>query len=138
MDQGADQPGFGGVEFLHQVFSAGGAVDVFTDTLEYFLDLFIQFYAVGDDKYARIGHVFADPLCEPDHRQAFSAALCMPDDAAFTLTGALLRGFDAKVLVVAGKFFGAGIKHNEIVDDLKQTFFPTELAQLEIERQLSR
>jgi hypothetical protein len=46
--------------------------------------------------------MFADPLGEPHHDQAFATALRVPNDPAFTLPDALLSGFYRKILIVAG------------------------------------
>ncbi len=62
--------------------------------------------------------MLADPLGQPDHGQAFAAALGVPDDAAFAALHAGLRRLHAEVLVVAADFLDARIEDDEIVDDL--------------------
>ena len=74
VDQRADQPGRGGVQRRDQVGAALRAVNVFVDALEDLLDLLVEFGAVGDDQDAGILHVLANPLGEPDHRQALAAS----------------------------------------------------------------
>ena len=54
VDERAEQPGRGSVEFVDEVLSAFRAVDVFVNAFEYFLDLLVQFGAVGDDQDASI------------------------------------------------------------------------------------
>ena len=74
--------------------------------------------------------VLADPLGEPDHRQALAAALGVPDDAALAPPHALLRGADAEVLVVAADLLDAGVEDDEVVDQLEEALLVAELAQL--------
>ena len=41
----------------------------------------------------------------------------MPNDATLTTLNMLFSGLNPKILVVAAGFFGAGVEHNEVVDD---------------------
>ena len=75
-----------------------------------------------------------DPLGQPDHGQAFAAALGVPDDAAFAALHTGLRRLYAEVLVVAADLLDARIEDDEIVDDLQQPLLAAELAQLPKQR----
>ena len=138
VDERAEQPGRGGVEFVDQVLPAFRAVDVFVDALEHLLDLLVQFGAVGDDQDTSILHILANPLGQPDHGQAFAAALGVPDDAALALAHPFLRRTHTEVLVVAADLLHSGIEHHEIVDHLQKALFLAELRQSAIQRVLNR
>jgi len=136
VDEGAHEPRLGGVERGDQVGAARGPIDVFADALEDFFDLLIQLDAVGDDDHARVGHVFADPLREPDHDQALARALRVPDDAAFATLHMRLRLTHGEVLIVSAQLLGARIEDDEVVDELEETLLGAELKERAIERVL--
>src|SRR5450756_2459496 len=71
-------------------------------------------------KRQRLRLVFPDPLRQPHHRQALAGALGVPDDAALARLDAMLGGFDAEVLVVAGGLLHARVEHDEVVDELEE------------------
>lgn len=73
--KGTEQPILGAVDPVDEVRPAFAATDGFIDALEYLFDLLVELRAVGDDKDAGIGHVLPYPLGEPDHGEAFAAAL---------------------------------------------------------------
>ena len=137
MDEGADQPGRGGVELDDEVLSACRAVDLFVDAFEDVLNLLVQFGAVGDDQDTRIAHVLANPARQPDHSQAFAAALRMPDNATLALPYAFLRRTHAEVLVGATELLHAPIEDDKVVNDLQQTLLLAELCQSAIQRILN-
>ena len=58
------------VQRVEQVGAARGAVDLLVDAVEDLLDLLVELGAVGDEQDPRVGLVLADPLGQPDHRQA--------------------------------------------------------------------
>lgn len=78
--------------------------------------------------------MLADPLRQPDHRQALAAPLGVPDDAALAPPHMFCRSAHAEVLVVATCLFGAGIEDDKIVDDLEQPLLAADLAERPIER----
>ena len=82
--------------------------------------------------------MLANPFGEPDHRQAFAAALRVPDDAALAPPHVILRGLDAEVLIVPAEFLGARIEDDEVVNDFEEALLRAELAQTPIERILDR
>ena len=67
-------------------------------------------------QHARVRDVLANPLGEPDHGQALAAALGVPNDAALALAARFLRGPHAEILVVPADLLGAGVEHDEVVD----------------------
>src|SRR5208337_5416569 len=98
-----------------KIGAAGRAVDVLVDALEHLLDLLVKFGAVGDDQDAGILDVLANPLGEPDHRQALARALGVPDDAALLPLHVILRGTDSEILVVAAELLDPGVEDDEVV-----------------------
>jgi hypothetical protein len=118
-----------GVERRDQVGARLGAVDVLGDALEDLLDLLVELGAVGDDEDARVLDVLADPLGEPHHGEALARALGVPDDAALAAPDVALGGAHAEVLVVAAQLLGAGVEHDEVVDQLEEARLRAELAQ---------
>ena len=118
MDEGADKPGGAGVERGDEVLAASRAIDIFVDALEDFFDLLVQFGAVGDDQDTSILHVLANPLGEPDHRQALAAPLRMPDDATFAFAHPLLRCPYTKVLIGSTELLYTSVEDDKVVNDL--------------------
>ena len=80
----------------------------------------IQLGAVGDDQHTRIGHLLADPLGQPDHGQRLARSLGVPDDAAFPLLEALLRGAHAEILIVSAGLLDAGVEDHKVVDQFEK------------------
>ena len=115
-----------------------GAVDVLVDALEHLLDLLVQFRAVGDDQHAGILHVLANPLGQPDHRQALARALGVPDDAALAPLHVILRGPHAEILVVAAELLGPGVEDDEVVDQLQEAGLAAQLGQRPVQRVFDR
>ena len=107
VNQRADQPLLACVQRTYQILAAPGSVDVFADAVEDLLDLFVEFGAIGNDQDSPIQHILANPLREPDHRQALAAALGMPDDATLAAFHLGLRRLDAEILVVAAGLLDA-------------------------------
>ena len=134
LDERADQPVTAGLERVHQVRAAAGAADALADALEDLLDLFVQLGAVGDDQHAAVRHALADPLGQPDHRQALAAALRVPDDAALAPPDARLRRPHPEVLIVAASLADAGVEDGEVVRRLQQALARAELAELAQQR----
>ena len=62
------------------------------------VDLLVQLVAVGDDHEGPVaGELAQDLLGEEDHREAFAAALRVPEDAELALAVAeLVHGGDAR------------------------------------------
>ena len=86
--------------------------------------MLIQFLAVGNDQYTRIGIILQNPLGEPHHRQTLAAALGMPNDAAVLLVRqTMLRPLDGIVLIIAADLFDALIEDYKVVDQIKETLF---------------
>src|SRR5690606_25052276 len=92
--------------------------------------------AVGDEEYARIRLVLADPLGEPHHREALAGSLGVPDDAALALGDTRLRGLDAEVLVVTWALLDALVEDDEVMDQLEEAVLRAHLLQRTIERGL--
>ena len=134
MHQGADQPGIMGMQTGHQIGTALGAQDLLLHPTEYLLNLLIEFSAVGDDQHPAVGHIFADPLGQPDHGQALAAALGVPDDAAIPAADICLGGTDAEILVMAAGFLGARIKHDKVVDQLQKARLTAQLRQMLVQQ----
>ena len=115
------------IESVHafkQIFSALSADDILIHTLVILFDLLIQFLAVGNDQYTRIGIILQNPLGEPHHRQTLAAALGMPNDAAVLLVRqTMLRPLDGIVLIIAADLFDALIEDYKVVDQIKETLF---------------
>lgn len=105
VNERAQEPPVFAVQLADEISRARRSIDVFLDTLEYSLDLLIQFRAVGQYQNPRIGDVFPNPLREPDHRETLTASLRVPDDTAIVALREFLRCLDAKILVVPGKSF---------------------------------
>ena len=84
------------------------------------LDLLIQLSAIGDQQHTSVLDVLANPLGQPDHREALAGALGMPDDAAFAPPHEPLCFTHPKVLVVATEFLGPGIVHNEVMHQFQE------------------
>ena len=105
-----------------EVAAALGTIDVLIHTFEHSLDLLIQLNAVGDDENATVGHVFPNPLGQPDHREGFTAALCVPDDAPLSTADVFLRGLDREVLIVTGDFLDAAVEGDEVMDKFQEAF----------------
>ena len=120
MNQRTDQPGRRVVERADQVGTALGPVDVFINTVKDRFDLLVEFRTVGDDQDASIFDVFANPLGQPDHRQAFAGPLCMPDNSALTSADELLRGPDSEVLIGSAQLLNSRVKHDVVVDDFQK------------------
>jgi len=93
------------VEAGDQIGAAFGAMDAFLHAGKNAFDLLVEFDAVGDDQHARAGDVFADPFGQPDHRQAFAAALGVPDDAALTVAHPFLAALTPKYWLWRQSFF---------------------------------
>ena len=89
------------------------------DALEHLLDLFVQLGAVGDQQYAGVLDMLANPFRQPNHGQRLAAALRVPDDAALTPRDVGLGGTHAKILIMPAGLLDTRIEHNEIVDDLE-------------------
>jgi len=96
--------------------AAHAGMDAFVHALEDLLNLIIQFSAVGDDQYAGIAVVLTYPFCQPYHSQGLSAALGVPDDAAFPAVDEVLCRLYAEVLVVTTEFLITRIEDYEIMD----------------------
>ena len=120
VDERAEQRRGVGVELGDEVGAARGAGDVLADALEDHLDLLVELDAVGDDEDTGVGDVLADPLGEPDHREALARALGVPHDAALAALDERLGGPDAEVLVVAGELLGTAVEDDEVVDELQE------------------
>ena len=118
----------------HQIGTALGTQDLLFHPTEYLLDLLIEFGTVGDDKHTAVGHIFADPLGQPDHGQALAAALGVPDDAAIPAADISLGGTDAEILVMAAGFLGARIKHDKVVDQLQKARLTAQLCQMLVQQ----
>ena len=129
VNQRGHQPVPGGLQRAGEVGAAAGAVDGLVNALEDFLDLLVKLLAVGDDQHPPAGDVFPDPLRQPDHQQAFAAALGVPDDAALAAGDMPAGGDRAEVLVVAAGFLHTGVEHHEVVDDFKQPIPAAKLAE---------
>ena len=52
----------------------------------------------------------------------------MPDNSALSVFAVLSSGFDAEILVGSAGLFDSCIKHNEIMNQLKETMLPTHLS----------
>ena len=88
--------------------------------LEAILNLLIQLIPVGDNHHAAVIDILPNPLRKPNHREALSGALGMPDNTALLVLDAHLGGHDGKVLVWPGDFLHAAVIHNTVVDKLQQ------------------
>ena len=134
VNQRTQQPRLRGVQSGHQIIAALRPVNLFLDPQENLFDLLIQFRPVGDDEHPRIGHILPNPLCQPDHDEAFAAALRVPDDATFTPTDEILRRPHREILIVAAELFRSGIEDDEIVDEFQQPRLVAELNQGRVEQ----
>ena len=134
VDQRAQQPGRGLVEFVDQIGTAGGTHDLFVDAGKYLLDLLIQLGAVGDDQHPRVLNVFANPFGQPDHGQGLTRALCVPDDPALALPQIALRLADAEVLIVPAELLHSAVEYDVIVDQLQKTRLVAQLKQMPIQQ----
>ena len=85
-----------------------------------------------------MGHMLANPLGEPDHHQAFAAALGVPEDACLAAIHMHLRRSDAEILVVAADLLGPCVEDDEVVDDLQQALLAAELSERPVQRVLDR
>ena len=103
--------------------------NVFVDPIKDLFNLFVEFGPVSDDKHACVRDSFKDRFREPDHREAFSAALCMPDDAAFSASYIFLRGFDPEELVVSADFLDTSVEYDEVVQDVEHSSFVAKLTE---------
>ena len=112
------------VQAFKQIFSTLSADDILIHTLVILFDLLIQFLAVGNNQYTRIGIILQNPLGEPHHCQTLAAALGMPNDAAALLVRqTMLRPLDGIVLIIAADLFDALIEDYKVVDQIKETLF---------------
>ena len=91
--------------------------------------LVIQIVTVGDDNDSRAFQCFLQIMSIEDHRQRFSAALCMPEYAALTICHScvfcrLNRLFDCKILMIPGEYLESilsiHIKADEVLHDVKE------------------
>ncbi len=114
------------IERCDKIVAAGGAINIFIHAHKHAFDLFIQFGAVSHNQHAGVWHIFTDPLRQPDHRQAFTRSLCVPDNTAFTTGNMLFSRLDAEELIMAAEFFHPDIKGNVIMDDIQQPGFATQ------------
>ncbi len=128
MHQGAHEPRIGLIQRGDQISAAFTAVNRFFHTGKDFFNLLIQLGAVGDDQHSAIFDILPNPLGQPHHGQAFTRALRMPNNAAFTPRDMLFGGFNAKKLVMAAGFFDAGIKHDKVVNDLQEALLVADTA----------
>ena len=64
--------------------------------------------------------VLQNPAGQQHHHNALTAALGVPNNAAFTVANVLLGGFDADILMNSRQLFYATVKENEIVHQLNQ------------------
>ena len=78
------------------------SVDILVDAVEDLFDLLVQFRAVSDDQHPTASHMLANPLRQPHHGQALSAALGVPNDAAFPTLHAFVRRLYPEVLGCGG------------------------------------
>src|SRR5690554_763973 len=125
--QRADEPWRITVELLNKIASAFGSVDILIHTPVNFLNLFVQFGAVGNDEHPGIVDVFAYPFGKPYHGQAFTATLGVPDNTAFSSLCMILRSFYTEILVGAAELFHAPVEHNKIMQQLHETLFVEQL-----------
>jgi len=138
VNQGADQPRVMGMQPSHQIGPALGAQDLLLHPAKYLLNLLIKFGAVSDDQHPAVGHIFTDPLGQPDHGQALAAALGMPDDAAIPAVDIGLGSPNTEILVMAAGLLGARIKHHKIVDQLQKARLTAQLRQVLIQQSDTR
>src|SRR5690606_1660578 len=110
--QRTKQPRCCGVQSADESRPILGAIDFFLNTSENLLNLLIKFCAVGNDQNTSIGNIFAYPLGKPDHGQALTRTLRMPDNSAFAVLNKLMSRIGSKKLVMATGLFYARIKHN--------------------------
>src|SRR5690606_31296195 len=114
-----------------------GAVNVFSYTSEYFLNLFIQFGAISDDEDTAVIHVFQYPFGQPYHRGAFATTLCMPENTTFSSFDKLLCGSYTHVLVRPTNLLDASVKYDILVHKLQEAFPVAELYQVLVQRQVN-
>ena len=74
-----------------------------------------------------------NPFGEPDHDQAFAAALGVPDDAAFALSREWLGGSHAEILVVPAKLLHPGVENDKIVDQFQKTCLAAKMHERTVE-----
>ena len=98
-------------------------------TSELPVKLVIQIVTVGDDNDSRAFQCFLQIMSIEDHRQRFSAALCMPEDATLTVRHGcvfcrLNRLFDCEILMIPGEYLESilsiHIKADEVFHDVKE------------------
>ena len=102
-----------------KVFAAG----------ELTVKLVIQVVTVCNDNDSRAFQRFLQIMSIEDHRQRFSAALCMPEDAALTVRHGCMfcrlnRLFDCEILMIPGEYLESilpiHIKADEVLHDVKE------------------
>ena len=108
--------------------------NIFVDPIKNLFNLFVEFGPVGDDEHACSRDGFEDRFREPDHCEAFSAALRVPDDTAFSASYIFLRGFDTEELVVSADFLDTSIEYDEVVQDVEHSGFVAELTEFSEQR----
>ena len=98
-------------------------------TSELPVKLVIQIVTVSDDNDSRAFQRFLQIMSIEDHRQRFSAALCMPEDAALAVRHGcvfcrLNRLFDRKILMIPSEYFegilSIHIKADEVFHNIKE------------------
>src|SRR3989338_1758451 len=105
MNERAKQPRRGLAELTHQISAAAGPPDGFADIRKNSLDLFIELISVRNDHHTSIWIVLKNPFGQKNHNDAFTAALRMPNNSAFSFLNVFLRCLDGKILVGSRKFF---------------------------------
>ena len=95
-------------------------------------ELVVEVVSVGDDDDGGALEGGLEEFCVEDHGEGFSAALCVPEDAAFSVGlgggyGGLDSFFDGEVLVVCCEdfgvvVFGAGVA-DEVFEDVDEAVF---------------
>ena len=81
-------------------------------------NLFVQLITIGDDDHPGVGLVFQYPLGQQHHHDALTAALCVPDDAAFIAVYKTLCRFDTKVLMHTRQLLLPTVKQHKIMNQL--------------------
>ena len=94
--------------------------------------MLIQCRTVGDDQHSGVINIFANPLGQPNHGQAFPRTLGVPDDSTLAPVYEWLGSLNPEVLIGPTKFLDPCIEDNEVVNDFQKPGLIADLRQVSI------